>query len=104
MKQIYKVEEFTTQTWEYVEGRGMSLVSHTELQPSGADKISFRAPGSREGEEEVYELRSDMTFLVPDHVADFYLPQPGWAQGRNPFHVAGPVPSAAEVPQRRRKS
>jgi hypothetical protein len=49
-----------------------------------------------------YEIQPDGTFLLPDDVAQFFLNQPNWFEGANPFGPEEPTPMPEEFRAPRR--
>jgi hypothetical protein len=84
MTQIYHVIQSTSDRYVLDPDRGM--VQRRELVMKASDVAAIKHG------EDTYEVASDGTFDVPEHVAAHFLRQPGWHQGPNPFAEAEPEP------------
>lgn len=78
VRQIYFAQTVPSVRYEVDPDRGMvQRVTHS-LRQSDTDRIVF-ADGR------TFEVGDDCTFMVPSDVAAFFLRQPGWYEGPNPF-------------------
>jgi hypothetical protein len=72
------------------------MVLRREIQMKPADT------GAIKHGEDTYEVQSDGTFDVPEHVAAHFLRMPGWHEGSNPFAEEEPEPAEQGKPARSR--
>ena len=78
MKQIYQLQERNELKYVLDPHAGPVKKSQAVIKATDTHAISH------EGEQ--YQREDDLTFLLPDHVADHYLRMPGWHEGVNPFY------------------
>ena len=93
MPLIHNVHTKTEQRWEVDPAQGMVLRQHQIIGASSIDRIV--APHA------TFEAEEDGSFDVDDKTAKFFLNQPGWFEGPNPFGTEFPdAPEAEPEPTR----